>query len=347
MPCECQFIYIEKMKKKNALYKNEFNGINLAVIRILDEKLASILKNYILDGDNIYEYAILHKNMNEFKNLNFKNLDSLIVKDFPEMYHFNKYLNGELEESVSLIPDDKIYIDNKKLKKSELSNLIFNHNKNLLIPGSSKYLVEKKKIIDWYSYNTPIMNNPIITPMTGTGLGENLAVAEIKYREWIIASSYLLNEYNIWKKAMTYAASAENKNNGFSSIEFKQAYTYIMGRQFFINGLSLDSFDKKNSYILDFTLNDVMYRELSEDFLYILLNLLLANKIIGNIGLENSLKNDNKFFDILKDIIKDHYDDAENKDGYSCLKNLRWYAVNNYSTEYKIKELAGYIETAP
>ena len=82
--------------------------------------------------------------------------------------------------------------------------------------------------------------------------------------------------------------------------------------------------------------HDLIYRELSEDLLYILLNLLLANEIVGNIGLENSLNNDNKFFDILKDIIKDHYDDPENKEGYSCLKNLRWHFVNNYLTEYQV-----------
>jgi hypothetical protein len=90
----------------------------------------------------------------------------------------------------------------------------------------------------------------------------------------------------------------------------------------------------ENSYIPDFTLNDVITRELYEDILYILLNLLLANKIIGNISLENSLNNNNKFFDI----IQDHYADPVNKDGYSCLKNLRLYKVNNYYTEYQIKQ---------
>lgn len=115
----------------------------------------------------------------------------------------------------------------------------------------------------------------------------------------------------------------ENKNTGFSSIEFKQAYNYFILRQFTTMN-NLDPLDMdENSYKLDFTLNDVIYRELCEDLLYILLNLLLANKIVGNIALENSLNNNNKFFDILKDIIQDHYDDPEIKDGYSCLNNLR------------------------
>ncbi len=320
---------------------NEFNGINIASLKILDEKLASILNKYILENSNIYEYAILHKNINKFKNLDFKDLDSLIVKDFPEIYEFNQVLKDHFWSSYkfNLITDDEIVLDDISYLKSELSNLIFNHNKNLLIPSPKDFLEEKNKIVDWYSYNTPIMNNPIITPMTGTGLGQDQAVALIKYREWIIASTYLLNEYNIWKKAMYYA-SAENKKTEFSSIEFKQAYYYIIYRQFIFNNFSAGrvSFGYKNSHVSDFTLNDVIYRVLCEDLLYILLNLLLANKIIGNIGLLNSLDNDNKFFDILKDIIKDHYADAENKDGYSCLKSLRWYIVNNYLTEYQIKQ---------
>lgn len=125
-------------------------------------------------------------------------------------------------------------------------------------------------------------------------------------------------------------------NTSFNSIKFKQAYYYVIHRQFKINQFTSLSLDEKNKCILDFTSYDLIYRELSEDLLYILLNLLLANEIVGNIGLENSLNNDNKFFDILKDIIKDHYDDPENKEGYSCLKNLRWHFVNNYLTEYQI-----------
>lgn len=74
-----------------------------------------------------------------------------------------------------------------------------------------------------------------------------------------------------------------------------------------------------------------------EDLFYILLNLLLADQIIGNEVLENSLDNDDKFFDNLKGIIKDHY--YQNQEGYECLKNLRWYTVNSYLTAYQIEDL--------
>lgn len=321
--------------------KNDFNGINIASIKILQEKLASILNNYILENGDIHKYALLHKNINNFKNLDFKDLDEFILKQYPDINLPSDELHKDLEASYADITDEKIVLDKTSYLKSELSNLIFNHNKNLLIPKPEDLQGEKNKLLDWYSYNTPIVNDPTITPLVGTSLGYDIPRPKFLYEDWINTSTYLLSEYNIWKKALYYL---ENKNQDSISIEFKQAYYYIIHRQFVINNFSRFSFDEKNSYIKDFTLNDVIYRELCEDLLYILLNLLLANKIIGNKDLLNSLYNDNKFFDVLNDIIKDHYEDAENKDGYSCLKNLRWYTLNNYLTEYQIKKISDYIE---
>ena len=204
----------------------------------------------------------------------------------------------------------------------------------MVIPSPSEYSDEKENLIVWRSYNTPIRSDPTITPMTGTGLGQDLRNAKVKYQEWIIASSYLLCEFNIWNKAKYYS---ENKNSEFSSKEFKQAYYYMIWRQYYILNINIYSFDNRNVYIPDFKVNDIIYRELCEDVLYILLNLLLAEKIIGNEVLENSLDNDDRFFDILKGIIKDHYD--QNIDGYVCLKNLRRYYCDNYLSTYQIKNL--------
>jgi hypothetical protein len=132
----------------------------------------------------------------------------------------------------------------------------------------------------------------------------------------------------------------ENKNSGFefSSIDFKQAYYYLIYRQFKLN-ININSFDYdyKDLFIKDFYVYDIIYRELCEDILYILLNLLLADKIIGNEALVNTLDNDNKFFDILEGIIKNHYD--QNKKGYETLRDLRLFACNNYLTANHIKRL--------
>jgi hypothetical protein len=83
--------------------------------------------------------------------------------------------------------------------------------------------------------------------------------------------------------------------------------------------------------------NENIYRELNEDFLYILLNLILSTKIVGNNDLEKNLDNDQKFFDLLTTIIKNHY--IENIEGYKCLYNLRLYDCNNHLSIDQIKDL--------
>ena len=329
--------------------KNKFYGINITSIKTLDEKLALTLNKYLLENGDINKYALLHKNMKNFQNLILHNLDEFILKEYPYINIGPDATYKDLEASYANITDDKIILDDTSYLKSELSNLILNHNKNLLIPSTKHLLEEKGKLVDWYSYNTPVMNDPAITPLRGTslenkffGVNNFFPTPKNLYVDWIMTSAYLLSEYNIWKKALYYA-SVENKNYDSRYIEFKQAYNFIILRQFKINQINRHSFDLKNIYIRDFTIKDVISRELYEDILYILLNLLLANKIIGNIALENSFNNENNFMDILKDTIKDHYEDVENKEGYSCLKDLRWYSVNNYLTEYHIKMISGKI----
>ena len=329
------------MRKHN---KNDkyLDGLNLTCLKALDKKIYISLSKYILENKEIWIYAIIDKNILKSPNFNIKDLEKFILRNYLEIDIINGGLDDDMYKSKN-ISDDKIYIRRYGnnfdkfvvYSRKELSNLIINHNKNLVIPSSNEYLLEKKKIIDWYSYNTPIMNDPTITPMTGTASEDIFPTAKAKYIEWIIASSYLLKEFNIWMKAKYYF---ENKDSGleFSSIDFKQAYSYFIYRQFKIN-LSKSSFDQKDAFIWDFYVDDIFYRELYEDILYILLNLLLADKIVGNEALVNSLDNDNKFFGILEGIIKDHYD--QNKEGYDTLKNLRWFFCNNYLTANQIKNV--------
>ena len=103
----------------------------------------------------------------------------------------NEYFGYELWASYRFKykTDDRIYLEDKFYSRKELSNLILDHNKNLVIPSPNQYLLEKEKLIDWISYNTPIMTDPTITPMTGIGVGQDLRIAKVKYIEWIIASS--------------------------------------------------------------------------------------------------------------------------------------------------------------
>ena len=295
------------MRKHN---KNDkyLDGLNLTCLKALDKKIYISLSKYILENKEIWIYAIIDKNILKSPNFNIKDLEKFILRNYLEIDIINGGLDDDMYKSKN-ISDDKIYIRRYGnnfdkfvvYSRKELSNLIINHNKNLVIPSSNEYLLEKKKIIDWYSYNTPIMNDPTITPMTGTASEDIFPTAKAKYIEWIIASSYLLKEFNIWKKAKDYT---ENPNSEFEfcSIEFKKAYYYIILRQFVFTS-TIDSFKQKDVYIRDFYVNDIIYRELCEDILFILLNLLLAEKIVGNEALVNSLDNNDKFFDILKGII--------------------------------------------
>lgn len=313
------------------------NELDLTILKILDKKLYLLLGKYITQNKHICEYAIIDKNILKSPNFNKKDLEQFVEKNYSDIILINEFLQNELENT--LIIKDKIYLHRdhypETYSKKELSDLIFNHNKNLVIPSSNEYLLEKEKLIDWYSYNTPIMSDPTITPMTGTALEQNLRVAKVIYTEWIIASAYLLKEFNIWMKAEFFLENSFSDIES-SSLELEKAYYYYILRQFEINN-TLGLLNNKDVYIRDFYVNDIIYRELCEDILYILLNLLLADKIIGNEALVNSLDNDNKFFEILKGIIKDHYD--KNKEGYDTLKNLRVYSCNNYLTAYQIKNL--------
>jgi hypothetical protein len=80
--------------------------------------------------------------MNKFKNLNFKDLDSLMEKDFPQLCEFNDYLKSVMDypSFYKLITDDKIRLgEGRTYLKSELSNLILNDNKNLIIPSPKDF----------------------------------------------------------------------------------------------------------------------------------------------------------------------------------------------------------------
>ena len=83
-----------------------------------------------------------------------------------------------------------------------------------------------------------------------------------------------------------------------------------------------------NHYIKDFTLygENPMLRELLEDILYVMLNLILAKKITANLANTS-----------LEDCIKSHY--VEYSEGYSYLKAIRMYNLNNYTSTDILKRI--------
>lgn len=91
-----------------------------------------------------------------------------------------------------------------------------------------------------------------------------------------------------------------------------------------------------DKYIPDFTLDDIMLREILEDLTYVLLNLILAKTIIDFIHAEIDLNNTSSdmFFQKIETIIAKHYSDYT--DEYKLLSSLRRFLVDNHRS---IKDL--------
>lgn len=108
------------------------------------------------------------------------------------------------------------------------------------------------------------------------------------------------------------------------------SYVYWLDRQLNIYfGGEIITLFKHNNYVKDFTLKgeNPMYREVLEDVLYVMLNLILAKKILeasANTSIEDS--------------IKSHYE--EYSEGYSYLKAIRMYNLNNYISTDLLKMIS-------
>lgn len=208
----------------------------------------------------------------------------------------------------------------------QYNSIIKNHNIKVNMPKLNEFLLEKQAYLEWRGYNTPSLNNLKITPLFGTGFYTEISynsdsLPSSVYNQWKVASYLLILEYNILKKALYYM---ENENLSLSG-EYKESYFYWMNRQIDFQGFKLES----QRFLIDYTIDrDSLYREVCEDYLYVLLNIILANSIINNSELKLSINNEKLFFDLLKSIIKLHYD--EYKKEYICLNELRKFS-SNYS----------------
>lgn len=92
-----------------------------------------------------------------------------------------------------------------------------------------------------------------------------------------------------------------------------------------------ESFNIKDNYIMDYTFDkEIMYREINEDYLYVLLNLILAASIVDYLSSIKGFEyiSHNKLTEMLELVITNHYDTYA-KD-YILLYNLRLFICNNY-----------------
>lgn len=245
-------------------------------------------------------------------------------------------LESHFNVSPEFITDNSIKLNGEIYSLNSLSSLIFEHNKGITMSKYNELSLEKQSLINWRNYNIPSLKDVTVTPMVGTALTNSDRNNPLSlYNEWLVASCYLLKEYNIWIKVKLFLDNDSINNSHISSTVNKKAYHYYILRQFLMYNV-VPPFNPMD-YIIDFTSYDNIYRELSEDLLYILLNLLLANKIIGDKNLELSLDNKDKFMVILCSIIENHY--IQYNDAYISLESLKWYSYTN-SVSYKQIEIS-------
>lgn len=95
---------------------------------------------------------------------------------------------------------------------------------------------------------------------------------------------------------------------------------------------------KAEVYVRDMLSFEYMYREITEDLLYISLHLLLANSIINrlnNINLVNI--NEKDFFKEIYLVVEKH--NKDHAEGYTILNNIRIHGVNSHYSSEQLKRI--------
>lgn len=227
----------------------------------------------------------------------------------------------------------------------DLQKKIAKHNTSVIFPPKNRLLRKKKYALFALGYNTPYAGDIKITPLEGTSFQSYFSnrIPLDFYINWLCSSFYLASEANILIKAFNYIYN-KNKGNSYSDTELNN-YTIWLIKQIYTEYPNYtDLLYNKNSninpniYLIDFLLEDFMFREIFEDILYVLLNLILADYIvryIENINL-NSISSEN-FFNEISLIVDKHY--LNYKDEYKLLNKLRKFTINNYVSTYTLEEL--------
>jgi hypothetical protein len=161
------------------------------------------------------------------------------------------------------------------------------------------------------------------------------------YDQWKVSTFMLILEYNYLRKAWIYL---NNKQSIVLSNEFKESYDFWKKRQVIILNYNhnLLYINGKNdlvglNYIPPLWLDgDSLNREISEDILYVLLNILLAKSILTNTKVNNYINNDKLFFKELEFIISKHYKKYNVE--YECLYDLRKYNCYNFMSLNELKQ---------
>lgn len=197
---------------------------------------------------------------------------------------------------------------------------------------------EKEKFLAWVGYNTPSPSNFEVTALRGTRLEASSNNGVISYYyNWLVSSFLLGLEANQLFFALRYSVK-KSSNSSVSTLE-KNCYIYWQSRQIDnILAPMLASPNKDGIYLIDYTLDHNMLREIMEDYTYVLLNLILANTIINYMNkLDLYSINSVEFFKEIQLIIDNHY--LSYSKGYDLLYELRMFSANNFLTEKMLNSL--------
>lgn len=311
------------------------------------ELLALFRSNYIIDNLN---KSILKLCQNKDVSLKsdifgllytklFANKEALLNK-YPELWELEIELGSDFKNSDEitffLIHNKKIYT---KLK--DILGLIKEHNSKVIMPKFHSFLSEKKVLLSLIAYNTPSLKDTAITPLVGTGFSTNFLDMEDKtpfslYKQWVISLYYLAWEYNILLDVYSNLVSGSvDLYKEITDLKDKSSI-YWFNRQLRYMLKLEELLNEKGCFIVDMYSSKLAFkREVFEDITYVALNLILAHSIINSFDkIEINSISEDKFFYILKEIIREHYIVYAKQ--YQYLNNLRLYRINHY---YSVTDL--------
>lgn len=277
-------------------------------------------KNCLGDSKNLNPYTLIDK-----KTLS--NIDLNNIEDIKIAIKRIKNIDVEILNKLEMNNGKIYYMDDiqKRIKK---------HNTSLKFPPKNSLI--KKDVLLSLGHNTPHPDNIKITPLINTSFLYTSDNILSFYMNWLCSFFYLALEADILIKAFYYIYN-KNKGKDYSDTELnnfnvwsaKQIHTeYLHHIEVLYNE---NSNINRNVYLVDFKEEHFMCREIFEDILYVLLNLILANviiKYIKNININNISSED--FYNEISLIINKHY--LNYNDEYKFLIKLRKFSIDNYIT---------------
>lgn len=263
-----------------------------------------------------------------------------LVAVYPFLLDIENELAYDFSEHRKALEEGILYKGEYK-PLDDLYKLILLNNKEITIVGKSSPEL-KKKFLNFIDYNTPSPKNLKVTALTGTSLSQDSLYLNILAGHHaltsVFASYYLALTGSWFLNALNYYENVNNTHN-------KLYYDWWLGRQLsmgFQQGLDI-MLQSKDIYISAYGLNkDLTHRELLEDNLYIVLNLILKHSLFIKLNKIGKIQ-DKKFlvseeYDILlKSVMQEHYNLY--KQGYIYLEELRVYNLENFTSSTKANQI--------